>query len=102
MVPIAMKNYQITASNGVVRCTSTANFIPVKYDFIGIVQEGQSDVTTRTFLGLIWVWDAQPFHMGTRTTLGFQLLSVIVATGYESRKSAIMRLDHEESPITRT
>ena len=32
------------------------------------------------------------------TTLGFQLLSVIVATGYDSRISAIMRLDHEKEP----
>ena len=42
MVPIAMKHYHITASNGVVRCISTAKFIAVKYDFIGIAQEGLS------------------------------------------------------------
>ena len=65
-MPIAVKNYHITASNGLARCASTASFIAVKYDFIGIVQEGQNDVTTRKFLGLIWVWDSHPFHMCTR------------------------------------
>jgi len=50
VVPIAKKHYHITAGNGVVRCISTSKFIAVKYDFIGISQEGLSDVTTRTFL----------------------------------------------------
>ena len=63
---ICMKNYHITTGNSVVRCTSAAKFTTVKHEIIGIVQEGQGDVTTRTYLGLIWVWDAHSFHVCTR------------------------------------
>ena len=79
MVPIAKKHYHITAGNGLVRCISTAKFIAVRYDFIGVSQEGLSDVTTRTFLvrsnlGMGYV----PFSY-VYTTLGLKLLSAIVA-----------------------
>ena len=49
-----------------VRSTSTAKFVEVRYDVIGIVQERRGDVTIRIYLGLIWVWDAHPFHVCTR------------------------------------
>ena len=102
MVPIAMKHYHITASNGVVRCISTAKFIAVKYDFIGIAQEGLSNVTTRTFLvGSNLGMGCVPFPY-LYTTLGLKLLSVIVARGYESRISAMTRLGHEKSTIARS
>ena len=36
------------------------------------------------------------------TTSGFQVLTGIVGTWYESRTTVMMRLGHEKSPITRT
>ena len=63
---ISMKNYHITIGISMVRSTSTAKFVEVRYRAIGIVQEGHGDVTTRIYLGLIWVWNAHPFHVCTR------------------------------------
>ena len=63
---ISMKNYHITIGISMVRSTSTAKFVEVRYRVIGIVQEGHGDVTTRIYLGLIWVWNAHPFHVRTR------------------------------------
>ena len=63
---ISMKNYHITIGISMVRSTSTAKFVEVRYRVIGIVQEGRGDVITRIHLGLIWVWDAHPFHVCTQ------------------------------------
>ena len=66
VLKISMKNYHITIGISIVRSTSTAKFVEVSYGVIGIVQERHGDVTTRIYLGLIWVWDAHPFHVCTR------------------------------------
>ena len=63
---ISMKNYHITIGISMVRSTSTAKFVEVRYRVIGIVQEGRGDVITRIYLGLIWVWDAHLFHVCTQ------------------------------------